>query len=216
MLPIVNMVDSDAIITILEDHFASLPTLIDYKGNFQLLISVILTANTTDAQVNKVTPQLFARYPDAFAMAQCKNVSIIEHIIRSVGLAPTKARNIHRTAHILAQKYHGVVPLHFESLLELPGVGRKSASVILCRSTDTPAVIVDTHYTRVTRRIGLTTASSPRAIEEDTKKCVRKDKWCSFSQRINILGRVYCTARIAHCTRCPIRKYCQFGMAHHD
>ena len=119
------MVDSDAIITILEDHFASLPSLIDYKGNFQLLISVILTANTTDAQVNKVTPQLFARYPDAFAMAQCKNVSIIENIIRSVGLAPTKARNIHRTAHILAQKYHGVVPLHLNRYWNCRGSGAK-------------------------------------------------------------------------------------------
>jgi len=203
--------DSEAILAILEERYPSLPRLIEYHTTFQLLISVILTASTTDAQVNKITPRLFAEYPDALSMARCPDARLLEEIIHSVGLAAAKARYIHETAKIIAAHYNGKVPLDFDALLALPGVGRKSASVVLCHETRHAAVIVDTHYARVVQRIGLTTAISPRAIEDATKRLLAEETWCSFSQRINILGREYCKARVPKCVECPIQAYCQYA-----
>lgn len=203
-------IDSDAILAILEREFPTLPVLVRYHGTFQLLISVILTANTTDAQVNRVTPALFAQYPDAKTMAQCPDPLLLQSLIHSVGLAPKKAIYIHRTARILDQQYDGKVPLNLEALVRLPGVGRKTAHVVLCRVAGVPGVIVDTHYARVARRIGISAASSPAAIENDTMRLVSQERWCSFSQRINLLGRAWCTARAPRCSSCPIRAHCQF------
>lgn len=200
----------EAVISLLERVFPILPTLVTHDSTFQLLIAVILTASTTDAQVNRVTPALFAQYSDARSMARCPDPHILQSIIHSVGLAPTKARYIHQTARIIDQQYNGAVPLDFDSLVCLPGVGRKTAHVVLCQLTGTPGVIVDTHYARVVRRIGLSSATTPRAIENDTMQVVRQEKWCSFSQRINLLGRKWCTARTPHCNSCPISSHCQF------
>jgi len=203
--------DGRAILAILEQRYPSLPRLIEYRTAFQLLISVILTASTTDAQVNKVTPRLFARYPDAHSMARCPDTRLLEEIIHSVGLAAAKARYIHETAKIVSLRYDGEVPRDVDALLALPGVGRKSASVVLCHETDHAAVIVDTHYARVAKSNGPTTATSPRAIEDATKRLLAKEAWCSFSQRINILGRDYCKARAPKCAECPIQAHCQYA-----
>lgn len=202
--------DYEAIISLLEREFPALPTLVAHDSAFQLLVAVILTASTTDAQVNRVTPALFAQYPDARAMARCPDPHILQAIIHSVGLAPAKARYIHQTARIVDQQHNGMVPLDFDSLVLLPGVGRKTAHVVLCNLTDTPGVIVDTHYARVVRRIGLSSATTPSAIENDTTRVIRQGKWCSFSRRINLLGKKWCTARAPQCVSCPIRDHCQF------
>lgn len=196
---------------VLEQAFAVLPTLISYSTDFELLITVMLTANTTDAQVGKVTPLLFARYPTPQRMAAVQNCETLQKIIHSVGLARTKSKSIRATAKIIAAQYNGVVPLTMEALLTLPGVGRKTASVVLCTLKNEPSVIVDTHFARVVRRIGVSAGSAPQHIERDIKALLAPQKWCSFSQRVNTLGRKYCSARNPNCAICPIRPYCQYG-----
>ena len=183
-------------------------TFLEYKTPFQLLIAVILSAQTTDAQVNKVTLVLFDKYTDPKALMDSE-ITDVENIIRSTGFYKTKARNITGTAKKLVSDYNSEVPIHMDELLTLPGVGRKSANVIRAHCYNKPAIIVDTHFSRVTKRIGLTESTNPEIIERDLMQITDKAMQSNLSMIINIHGRKVCTAKKPLCNECVLRSICR-------
>jgi endonuclease III len=197
---------------ILGEHIPESNPLLHFDNCYQLLISVIMSAQTTDAQVNEVTPVLFARFPKSDDLANAPQEEV-EQIIHSTGFFRSKARNIRGTARMLMDRYDGVVPESMAALVELPGVGRKSANVVLGHCFGQPAVIVDTHFSRVVRRIGLTEESDPTKIEQAIKAMAPPEIQYRFSMLINRHGRRTCNARSPRCTDCPILKLCDHGLA---
>jgi endonuclease-3 len=185
--------------------------LLTYRSCFQLLISVILSAQCTDDQVNRATPGLFARWPDAASLGRAP-IEDVESAIRSVGFYRVKARNIVVCARIIAERYGGAPPPSMEELLTLPGVGRKTANLVLSACFGQPGIIVDTHVLRVGGRLGLAaggrSVSDPAALERRIAALMESGKWTSFSHAMNRHGKFLCTARAPLCSRCPIAKYC--------
>jgi len=182
-------------------------TLLDYNTRFELLIAVILSARTTDAGVNKITPRLFALYPDAVALAEAPQHSV-ETIIHSTGFYRAKAANIIAASKMLVERYVGQVPEEMSELTDLPGVGRKTANVIRGALWKKPAIIVDTHFRRVCQRLNLTENQDPDKIEKDLKKLIPEENQTSFSMAINRHGRKYCKARKPDCINCPLNQLC--------
>ncbi|MBT3274479.1 MAG: endonuclease III [Spirochaetales bacterium] len=181
--------------------------LLTFDSPYQLLIAVILSAQTTDAQVNGVTPTLFGKYPAPADLARA-SLDDVETIVHSVGFFHTKAKNIRAAARMLVDRYEGKVPGTMDELLVLPGVGRKSANVVLGRCFSQPAIIVDTHFGRVTRRIGLTESKDPEKVEYRLKSLVPPDMQYEFSMLINLHGRGTCNSRSPRCADCAIALYC--------
>jgi endonuclease-3 len=179
------------------------------KSCFQLLISVILSAQTTDAQVNQVTRPLFSRYPDAEALASAKQAEI-ERLIYSTGFYRMKAKNIINAARFLIDRYSGTIPSTIEELIKIPGVGRKSANVIVGRCFGKPAIIVDTHFSRVVRRLGITDEKDPVKIEMALKAMVPEKEQYRFSMLVYLHGQSVCTARKPDCISCAIQAYCRY------
>lgn len=184
--------------------------LLEYRSSFELLIAVILSAQTTDNQVNKVTRQLFQKFPDAATLGSA-SIKEIERIVKATGFYRNKAKYIVQTALIIENNYDGLVPDTMEQLDSLPGVGRKSANVILGTCFGKPAIIVDTHFSRVARRLGFTDSADPHKIEMELKMLVPEEKQYKFSMLINRHGRIWCYARIPECESCPIRMHCPHG-----
>ena len=195
------------ILGILADEYPETPSLLRYSRPFELLIAVILSAQTTDANVNSVLPHLFSRYPDAVALAGAEQAEV-ESVIHSVGFFRTKAKHIIATARAIVEEFGGRVPDTMSDLVRLPGVGRKSAGVILLHVYDAPAIIVDTHFGRVTRRLGFTRSEDPKRVERDIAGVLPEEYWNAASMRLNYHGRRYCFARRPDCTSCPVRALC--------
>ena len=175
-----------------------------YEKPHELLFAVILSAQCTDARVNMVTPALFARYPtlEAFAAA---DVSEVEELIRSCGFYHTKAQHIVETAGILADQYGGKLPDTMEELTKLPGVGRKTANLILGDVYKTPgAVVTDTHCIRIANRLELCASKEPRVVEEALRAVLPPEESSDFCHRLVLHGRALCTARKPKCTGCPL------------
>lgn len=187
----------------LEDYYPETPVPLDHNNEFQLLIAVLMSAQTTDKKVNEVTPELFRRGPNAKQMSAL-GIETIRELIREVGLAPTKAKNIHNLSLILVDKYDGVVPATFEELEALPGVGHKTASVVMAQAFDVPAFPVDTHIHRLAARWGLSNGKSVEKTEKDLKAIFPKDSWNKLHLQIIFFGREYCPARNHDLTNCPI------------
>ncbi|MDQ7841505.1 MAG: endonuclease III [bacterium] len=181
-----------------------------HRNPLQLLVATILSAQCTDSQVNKVTPALFARYKTAVEFASA-DPSEMEALVRTTGFYRQKARAIARTARMLVQKFGGVVPSTMEELLELPGVGRKTANVVLGGIFGLPSVVVDTHVRRISRRLGLTVHNDPTKIEQDLMRILNRDQWSDFSLRVIYLGREICRARHPLCPACPLRRLCPYA-----
>ena len=180
-----------------------------YGNPFQLLIAVILSAQATDVSVNKVTPALFEAYPDPNTMAQAP-VEQVLNFIRSIGLAPTKAKNIVKTCNFLMEKHQSQVPETFEDLNALPGVGRKTANVLLNTAFGQPVIAVDTHIFRVSNRTGLALGKDVGEVEKGLMKNVPR-KFKKDAHHLLILhGRYVCKARKPECPQCMIRRQCQF------
>ena len=179
---------------------------------FELLISVILSAQTTDAQVNGVTPLLFNRFPDAEALASASQEEI-ESIIYSTGFFRAKAKNIRNAARVLIERYDGAVPAVIEELVRIPGVGRKSANVVIGRCFGKPAIIVDTHFSRVVRRLGITEERDPGKIEMTLKRMVPEDAQYRFSMLVYTHGQTICKARNPNCQSCVINSFCAYYAA---
>ena len=178
-----------------------------YASPYQLLIGVILSAQTTDRQVNRVTPELFKRFPTPGELAS-GNILEIEEIIRSTGFYKMKARHIKGTAEALTQVFGGQVPDTMEDLLTLPGVGRKSANVVLAHCFGRPAIITDTHFIRVTNRLGLVNTDDPGRIEEELRSFTPGTLQTDISMFLNYLGRDRCFARKPDCSACPLKEIC--------
>lgn len=190
----------------LKPHFSDLSPPLNYRNGFELLMAVILSAQTTDAGVNKVTPFLFQSYPDAERMATA-NVRDIESIVHSLGFYRQKAKNIIKTAAILSER-GGEVPSDWDSLLSLPGVGRKTASVIRSHLFSLPAIIVDTHFKRVAQRLDLTVSSDADTIEKELTRFVPNEIQSELSMILNFHGRKTCKARKPECYQCPVSSDC--------
>ena len=172
---------------------------------FQFLVSVCLSAQTTDAAVMKVTPSLFALFPDAHAMSSA-DVESIGEIIRPLGFWRTKAKNIIGLA--LAVDEMGHIPETIEALVRLPGVGRKTANCYINHICNKPAVIVDTHFKRVAKRLGYTEETDPDRVEADIKSKYPENVWSRMSMVLNLHGRKYCFAKNPDCEGCPVHDYC--------
>lgn len=200
-------------IQVLAQLYPTVPAMLQWANGYQLLIAVILSANTTDRQVNRVTPQLFSAFPTARDMAACNDAHEITPYIRSVGLYRTKAVNILRTARQLVALHNGEPPQEFAQLLALPGVGRKTANVIRGTLYGLPAIIVDTHFSRVVQRLGISDQRSPAAIEREISALIASSEQYPFSQRVNWHGRVCCHAQKPHCVGCALRHLCRYFLS---
>lgn len=181
---------------------------LDWRTPYELLVATMLSAQCTDERVNKVTPALFARFPDA-AAAAAVDPEAVEPYVRSTGFFHNKAKSIVGASRLLMERHGGEVPASMEELLELPGVARKTANVVLAHAFGVNAgVTVDTHVRRLSQRLGLTRQSDPRRIEPDLMKLVPQPEWENLSIRLIFHGRAVCTARKPACGGCPIGDLC--------
>jgi len=194
---------TDKIIKILEELYPETPIPLDHNSDFQLLIAVLMSAQTTDKKVNQVTPSLFNVGPTPQLMAKLEKETI-QQIIREVGLAPTKAKNIKALSEIIVKNFQGLVPNNFEDLESLPGVGHKTASVVMAQAFGIPAFPVDTHIHRLAARWGLSNGTTVVKTEHDLKKKFPKEIWNKLHLQIIFFGREYCPARFHDLTKCPI------------
>jgi len=181
---------------------------LDHASVFQLLVATVLSAQTTDVAVNRVTPALFARYPDAAALAKAQ-LPEVEKLIGTIGMFRQKARNIVGLAKKLVEKYGGEVPRRLEELVELPGVGRKTANVVLGVAFGTPeGVVVDTHVQRLAQRLGWTREERPEKIEVALGALFPREDWAMLSHVLIFHGRRICFARKPDCHACPVTDAC--------
>ncbi len=178
-------------------------TALDYRNPFELLIAVILSAQCTDARVNLTTPALFARYPDAGALAAADQQDV-ERLIKSCGFYRMKAKNIINAARGLVADHGGAVPREREALEALPGVGRKTANVVMSVAFEEAAFAVDTHVFRVSHRLGLTLATTPRGVEDDVTNLVPREQWRHAHHWLILHGRAICKAPTPLCGACPV------------
>jgi endonuclease-3 len=191
------------ILRILDEHFPDPDIPLDHKDAYTLLIAVLLSAQCTDERVNKTTPHLFALADNPFDMAKIP-VDQIREIIKPCGLSPAKAKAINKLSQILIDKYDGEVPQTFEELEELPGVGHKTASVVMTQVFKQPAFPVDTHIHRLAYRWGLSNGKSVEQTERDLKRLIPQEKWDKAHLQIIYFGRKYCPARGHIWENCPI------------
>jgi endonuclease-3 len=178
-----------------------------YTDPYQLLVATILSAQCTDVRVNLVTPALFTAYPDPNALAFADQIAV-EELIRSTGFFHNKARNLIACAVALVEQHNGAVPRTLEELVALPGVGRKTANVVLGNVFATPGMVVDTHVKRIAFRLGWTKATDPVRIEEDLCKLLPKAGWTEAGHTLIAHGRACCKAPTPECSRCPVEDVC--------
>ncbi|MCA9691983.1 MAG: endonuclease III [Myxococcales bacterium] len=188
---------------ILDQLYPTQPIPLSHEDPFTLLVAVLLSAQTTDARVNLVTPALFQRAQTPQAMAAVE-VDEIRDIIRSVGLAPAKARNIQALSRLLVERHGGQVPQDFDALEALPGVGHKTASVVMAQAFGVPAFPVDTHIHRLAARWGLSNGTTVERTEHDLKALFPREAWNRLHLQIIYFGREHCPARAHDLTKCPI------------
>ena len=180
---------------------------LDFASPFQLLVATILSAQTTDKRVNMVTPTLFAKYPTAADLAAA-NPEDVETIIESTGFFRAKTKSIIGMSMAVCERYAGEVPGKLKDLVTLPGVGRKTANVVLGNAFDVPGITVDTHFQRLSRRFGWTTQTDPVKIEAEVGSLIPKREWTMLSQRLIWHGRRRCHARRPACGACPVAPLC--------
>jgi len=193
---------------LLAKHYPDATTALDFRTPLELLIATILSAQCTDERVNQVTKTLFRKYPSAAAYAAAP-LDELEQDIKSTGFFRNKARNIRECCRVLADQYEGRVPREMEKLVKLPGVGRKTANVVLGTAYGlATGVVVDTHVGRLSRRMGFSKHKEPEKIERDLMELFPQEEWIALGHRLILHGRRYCTARKPNCPTCPVRKLC--------
>jgi len=196
------------IINILEKIYPEAKTALKFENPFQLLIATILSAQTTDERVNKVTSTLFKKFkkPEDFVNA---NLDEIMEEIKSINFYRNKAKNIKKLSEILVKEFNGKVPDKMEELVKLPGVARKTANVVLSQAYGkAEGIVVDTHVRRVSNRLGLTKNTDAEKIEKDLMKIIPEEKWIDFPFRLILFGRNICKAKNPDCKNCPLYKIC--------
>lgn len=202
------MKNDQLIMNALDELYPDAHCELDHRSNYELLIAVVLSAQTTDKRVNSVTPELFSRFPDAKSLAKA-DLKEVEEIIRPIGLYHSKAVNIMKLADILCLKYGGQVPDQREELESLPGVGRKTANVILSNCFDVPAFAVDTHVSRVARRLKIADPEDDvLQIEKKLMSYFPEDKWGKLHHQFIFFGRYRCKAVRPECEDCPLQTIC--------
>ncbi|WP_203264643.1 endonuclease III [Streptococcus uberis] len=198
------------IMAIIANMFPEAKGELEWEKPYQLLIAVILSAQTTDKAVNKVTPFLWAKYPNLEDLASA-NLADVELILKSIGLYKTKARNIIKTAQILVDNYNGQVPKTHKELETLPGVGRKTANVVLGEVYAIPGIAVDTHVSRVAKRLNISSQDADvKEIEADLMQKIPKKDWVISHHRLIFFGRYHCLAKNPKCEVCPLQSYCLY------
>lgn len=197
------------IIQIMKDRYPEAPCALHYGKDYELMIAVRLSAQCTNARVNLVTPALFAAYPTLEAMAGA-DISHVEQLVHSCGFYKHKARDIVLACQMLLSDYGGVVPGTMEQLLKLPGVGRKTANLLLGDLYKVPgSVVCDTHCIRICGRLGLSQGKDPEKVETQLRKILPPEESSDFCHRIVLFGRDCCTARNPSCDQCPLTMYCK-------
>ena len=184
-------------------------TALTYVDAWQLLVATVLSAQTTDENVNRVTPVLFAKWPEPDDLANARPEDV-EEVVYSTGFYRQKTKSILALAADVVERYDGEVPRELNEMVKLRGVGRKTASVVLAEAWGEPAIAVDTHVNRVSNRLGLTTNTDPVKIENDLKNLFLKETWSGVSMRIIQFGRDVCDARKPQCWDCPLRDRCPY------
>lgn len=192
---------------ILEQHYKDTTTALTYSTPFELLVAVVLSAQCTDARVNIITARMFPKYNTPEKILELGQTGL-ENIIRDCGLFRSKAKNIIATCEILCREYGGQVPNRFEDLVKLPGVGRKTANVLLSQLFGVPAIAVDTHVFRVANRLNLATGETPLVVEQGLMKTIAREKWSDAHHWLIWHGRKVCKATNPACDICPLNKLC--------
>jgi len=196
------------VLDLLRQHYPDAGPRLVFSNPYQALVATILSAQTTDEQVNRVTPALFEKYPDVKALAEADPADV-EDIIKSVGLYKSKAAHLVAAAQKILTDYQGKVPADFDSLLSLPGVGRKTANVVLFNAFGKPGLGVDTHVHRVANRIGLCETKKPEGTEKRLKEVIPEERWGEAHHLLIFHGRRCCRARKPECTACPLLDICK-------
>ena len=200
----------DHILTELERLYPDAKPALNFANPYQLLVAVILSAQCTDVKVNAVTPALFAAYPDAHALAKADPLEV-EGYIRTCGLYHNKAKNLVATAKTLVESYGGEVPADHQKLTELPGVGRKTANVVMSCAFGADAIAVDTHVFRVSNRLGLADAGDVLKTEQQLMQNIPQNKWSLAHHWIIFHGRRVCSARKPDCENCTLSSWCEYA-----
>ena len=194
---------AEIIISMLEKLYPETPIPLDHNNPFELLVAVLMSAQTTDLKVNEVTPALFAKANNPADMTKL-DVGTILQDIRQIGLAPTKSKNILRLSQLIVERHDGQVPCTFKELEDLPGVGHKTASVVMAQAFAVPAFPVDTHIHRLAARWGLSNDTTVERTEKDLKAIFPRELWNKLHLQIIFFGREYCPARFHDLSQCPI------------
>jgi len=201
---------------VLTKQYLNVKCELDYKSSYQLLIATVLSAQCTDKRVNKITPALFKKYPNAKKMAAAK-LKDIERLIKSTGFYHVKAKNIKNLSIKLKTNFSSKVPDNLPDLITLPGVGRKTANVVLGHTIGIPGITVDTHFGRLSRRFAWTNSTNPVKVETEVAKLITEKEWTNLSQRMIWHGRRVCHSRKPACGACPLAKLCpSFGIGEMD
>lgn len=199
----------DSIISILKEQYPDALCALQYEKDYELMIAVRLSAQCTDARVNMITPALFTAYPTLESIAQA-DVADIERYVHSCGFYRQKAKDIVQACQILIEKHGGKVPDTMEALLALPGVGRKTANLLLGDIFAVPgSVVCDTHCIRICGRLGLSKGKEPEKVERQLRKILPPEESSDFCHRIVLFGRDICTARSPKCEKCPLAIHCR-------
>jgi endonuclease-3 len=198
------------ILPLLDQHYPDAHVTLDFTNPLELLVATVLSAQCTDVRVNQVTPTVFGKYPTAAHYAQAP-LAELEQDIYATGFYHQKAKSLQAICKALVEQHGGRVPDTLEELVKLPGIGRKTANVILGNAYGIPGIVVDTHMKRVAGRIGLTRNTDPVKIEFDLMPLVPQERWVKFSHQMIWHGRQICTAQKPKCSLCPLLPYCDYG-----
>ena len=205
-----NKTTSNEILKILNEVIKNPVSELNYHNHFELLIAVMLSAQTTDKRVNIVTKDLFLKYPEAKELMNASLIDVI-NIIKPVGLYENKAKNIIAASKMIYENYNNIVPNNLDELLKIPGVGKKTASVVLIEGFNIPAMPVDTHLYRMAQRLGyIKEADSIKGAEDAYKKYIPKDEWAKAHHLFLLFGRYHCKAINPECLDCKLKKYCKY------
>lgn len=203
----------EAILSLLDNLYPDAHCTLDFRSPLELLVATVLSAQCTDERVNQVVPDLFRKYPSVKAYAEA-SLEELESAVKSTGFYRNKARNIKECCRILLERFDGQIPADMEILTRLPGIGRKTANVILGNAFGIPGLVVDTHVARLSQRLGLTRMKDPEKIERDLVEIIPRDRWVKFSHQLILHGRALCQARKPKTGICPLRPWCSYADEH--
>jgi endonuclease-3 len=201
--------NAEKVLDALEEEHPGARIYLEYDGALDLLIRTILAAQCTDEKVNEVAPRLWEAYPTAEEIAEA-DLEDLEEIVHSTGFYHRKAKSVKNCCKALVEEHDGELPENVDDLSALPGVGRKTANVVLANAMGQQAIPVDTHVKRVSRRIGLATYKSPDAIEKELMEIIPEDRWSRSTQLMGTHGRRICTSRKPDCPNCPVSRWCDY------